>query len=342
MRLLRSLLVLPVAAVAFAAAPVAGAAAATCAPGADWPAARSADAAEVVSLVNAHRRGMGLGDLAASPTLTAGAEWKARHMAQYRYMTHEDPAPPVAQGVGDRLAACGFPPSAGWGENIAAGQRSPQEVMTSWLNSPPHRASIEKASFRAIGVGVAVAANGTPYWSQEFGATADSGSAPAAPQPGSGPAPVTPPASVPGASPVTPAPAAPAQGTPAPAAPGAPGTPAPAQAQVGALPGPVAPGTAAADVAATPALMARLEGRRVQLALGRSATVRLRVTRLRGGGCTVRRCVTATWRLKAGTHVRSIPRVKDLRPGRYRVTLAARPHEDAPRAVVRLRLTIPR
>ena len=47
--------------------------------------------------------------------------------------------------------------------------------MTAWLNSSGHRANIENASYRAIGIGVARASNGTYYWTQNFGTLADGG-----------------------------------------------------------------------------------------------------------------------------------------------------------------------
>jgi uncharacterized protein YkwD len=49
------------------------------------------------------------------------------------------------------------------GENIAKGQRSPQEVMTSWMNSPGHRQNILNPNFTKIGVAYY---NGE--WVQEF------------------------------------------------------------------------------------------------------------------------------------------------------------------------------
>lgn len=153
-----------------------------CTPGSDWGTVRGDLAAEVVSLVNQHRASLGLGALAQSPTLTAAAVWKARHMARYGYMSHNDPAPPVARSVADRLVACGYT-SGGWGENIAYGQRSAASVMQDWLGSPGHRANIERSSFRAIGVGVATAANGTPYWAQAFGAVAGGAVPPSPPPP---------------------------------------------------------------------------------------------------------------------------------------------------------------
>jgi uncharacterized YkwD family protein len=51
------------------------------------------------------------------------------------------------------------------GENIAMGQRTPEEVVKAWMNSPGHRANILKASFTHIGVGYV--ANGN-YWTQMF------------------------------------------------------------------------------------------------------------------------------------------------------------------------------
>src|SRR3712207_3986662 len=66
-----------------------------CSPGADWGTARSDLASQVVDLVNQHRQSRGLSTLAVSPTLTNAAVWKARHMARYLYMQHNDPAPPV-------------------------------------------------------------------------------------------------------------------------------------------------------------------------------------------------------------------------------------------------------
>ncbi|MDF2592072.1 MAG: sporulation protein, partial [Clostridia bacterium] len=51
------------------------------------------------------------------------------------------------------------------GENIAMGQRTPEEVVKAWMNSPGHRANILKSSFTHIGVGYV--ANGS-YWTQMF------------------------------------------------------------------------------------------------------------------------------------------------------------------------------
>src|SRR3982751_277260 len=84
-----------------------------CSPDSSWPAQNASLSSQVLTLINQHRAGMGLGQLVSSPSLTASAVWKARHMAAYNYMAHDDPAPPLARSPGDRIAACGYP-SAGW------------------------------------------------------------------------------------------------------------------------------------------------------------------------------------------------------------------------------------
>jgi uncharacterized protein YkwD len=163
----------------------ASAAVGDCTPGTGWGTVRSDYADRVVQLVNQHRSSLGLATLMVSPTLTKSAVWKSRHMAYYRYMTHDDPAPPVSRTIKDRLIACGYPAAtSGWGENIAYGYKTPEEVMQGWLNSSGHRANVENPSFRVIGVGAAAASTGTIYWAQNFGSYDDSGSATTTPPPG--------------------------------------------------------------------------------------------------------------------------------------------------------------
>jgi uncharacterized protein YkwD len=154
-----------------AALPAGAIAAGDCTPAASWPADRADLAAQVVALVNAHRAQLGLAPLVVSPTLTATAQWKARNMAALRYLDHDDPAPD-ARTADERVAACGYR-STMWGENIAMGYSTAQAVFDAWLDSPEHRANIERPEFRATGVG---AAGAPTYWAQSFGATVDAGS----------------------------------------------------------------------------------------------------------------------------------------------------------------------
>ena len=192
----------------------AAAAAGDCSPGADWGTVRADFAAQTVDLVNAHRATLGLRPLAIGSALQASAVWKARHMAKYGYMAHDDPAPPVARSTGERMAACGV--SGSWGENIAAGYPTPASVVNGWLNSPGHRANIENASYTAIGAGAASSASGQVYWAQTF-SSSGGGTPPPAPSPPVPPPPAPAP-SPPPSSPKPPAQPAPPATQPAPKA----------------------------------------------------------------------------------------------------------------------------
>ena len=118
---------------------------ATARPAASWPADRTDLAAQVVALVNAHRAQLGLQALVVSPALDAAATWKARNMAAYGYLDHDDPGPPAARTAAERVAACGYP-DAEWAEDIATGYATAQAVVDGWLGSPEHRANIERPS----------------------------------------------------------------------------------------------------------------------------------------------------------------------------------------------------
>jgi uncharacterized protein YkwD len=209
---------------------------AACTSDSSWPAANASFAQQVVDLVNAHRAALGLVTLSTDPALTDSAVWKARHMAQYLYFTHEDPAPPVARDPFARMAQCGYTQNAAMGENIALGQTSPAAVMTAWLDSPGHKANIENGSYRAIGVGAAAGADGIE-WVQDFGSVVGAGNTPPSPPPPPQPAPPPPPPP-PAPSPPPAPPAPPKSSTPVlpPATPVVPSStePAGAEAQIGA------------------------------------------------------------------------------------------------------------
>ena len=55
------------------------------------------------------------------------------------------------------------------GENLAAGQATPAQVMADWMESAGHRANILEASFVELGVGVRTGGTYGTYWVQEFG-----------------------------------------------------------------------------------------------------------------------------------------------------------------------------
>jgi len=56
----------------------------------------------------------------------------------------------------------------GVGENLAAGQTTPAEVVTAWMNSEGHRTNIMNASYTKIGVGYVTGGTYGHYWTQLF------------------------------------------------------------------------------------------------------------------------------------------------------------------------------
>ncbi|MDJ0619725.1 MAG: CAP domain-containing protein [Calothrix sp. MO_192.B10] len=64
--------------------------------------------------------------------------------------------------VGVRVKRSGYKFSA-VAENVAKGQRTPSQVVKSWMNSPGHRRNILNPRYTEIGVGYA-----NRYWTQVF------------------------------------------------------------------------------------------------------------------------------------------------------------------------------
>ena len=131
----------------------------------------------VLELVNAARarpRRCGRSLLEAAPpltlsrTLTDVAMSHARDMAQHRSMDHRgsDGSQPD-----ERVTRAGYR----WraiGENIAAGQRTADAVVATWLDSPGHCTNIMEPQFTEMGIAFALAPSRNPpiYWAQEFAA----------------------------------------------------------------------------------------------------------------------------------------------------------------------------
>ncbi|MFJ3903910.1 CAP domain-containing protein [Streptomyces sp. NPDC090025] len=118
---------------------------------------------QVVNLVNAERRKGGCPALRADGRLRSAAQRHADDMAARDYYAH---AGRDGRDAGDRITAAGYDWSS-WGENIHRGPRSPAQAVAEWMNSEGHRANILNCSFRDLGVGVNLTANG-PWWVQDF------------------------------------------------------------------------------------------------------------------------------------------------------------------------------
>ena len=105
--------------------------------------------ASVIDLTNAERKKQGLPALQAYPELNNVADMKAKDMNDKGYFSHTSP---TYGSPFDMMRDFGITYQSA-GENIAQGQRSPEEVVKAWMNSEGHRANILNDKYTHIGVG---------------------------------------------------------------------------------------------------------------------------------------------------------------------------------------------
>ena len=121
---------------------------------------------EVVDRTNAERARHGLRPLAVDARLTAAAQAHSADMVRRGFFAHESPD---GRQVWDRASAAGYAYRK-VAENIAAGQRTAEEVVRGWMGSPGHRANILDGDLTQLGVGRADGGSYSVYWTQVFGA----------------------------------------------------------------------------------------------------------------------------------------------------------------------------
>ncbi|MED2839867.1 CAP domain-containing protein [Bacillus wiedmannii] len=115
----------------------------------------------VVELTNAERAKQGLPALKIDTELSKVARVKSEDMQKNNYFDHNSP---TYGSPFDMMKKFGISYTSA-GENIAQGQRTPEEVVQAWMNSAGHRANILNNGFTHIGVGYVESGN---YWTQQF------------------------------------------------------------------------------------------------------------------------------------------------------------------------------
>jgi uncharacterized protein YkwD len=126
--------------------------------------------AEMLAQVNALRRKAGAPALKMDRDLQQAAQGHAEDMLARGYFAHKSPS---GTSVRERSREAGYQ----WrtiGENIAEGQTSVDEVVTTWMGSPGHRQNILNPDFRDLGIGLVLGKNRSGeyrvIWVQNFGA----------------------------------------------------------------------------------------------------------------------------------------------------------------------------
>lgn len=112
--------------------------------------------ADVLAAVNRYRRQAGVAAIEEGGCANASALHHAEAQAAAGRMFHRT--------LSQIEAACKMV----GGENIAYGYATPAAALQAWWASPAHRANILDGRYRTMGVAMAYATDGTPYYTQVF------------------------------------------------------------------------------------------------------------------------------------------------------------------------------
>lgn len=105
--------------------------------------------AELTDLIQNYRVSLGLDALVLDPEMSLLARAHSHHMGQHRFFDHPNPEGDLACDRAIRADVTWT----GFGENIATGQETSDEVFADWLASDTHRRVIEDSDWTHVGTG---------------------------------------------------------------------------------------------------------------------------------------------------------------------------------------------
>ena len=116
-----------------------------------------------LDLINDYRKRNGAGPLSLNDNLGAAADAHSRDMAKKDYFRHSN--------TKQLIERHGYNNWKTYGENIAAGQETAEQVFKAWQKSNPHDKNMRDKSFTDIGIGRAHAKRSKYgwYWTTIFG-----------------------------------------------------------------------------------------------------------------------------------------------------------------------------
>lgn len=117
--------------------------------------------AQVIDLTNKEREKNGLPALQSSQQVSNVAREKSQDMEEKNYFSHTSP---TYGSPFDMMQRFGVQYETA-GENIAMGQKTPEEVVKAWMDSEGHRKNILNGTYTEIGVGYNEEGQ---YWTQMF------------------------------------------------------------------------------------------------------------------------------------------------------------------------------
>jgi uncharacterized protein YkwD len=119
---------------------------------------------DILVRTNAQRAAHGCAALRSDAKIAYAARVQSNYMARTGVFSHTGSG---GSTFATRIRAQGY--TAPLAENIAWGYPTAAGVVSAWMASPGHRANILNCKAKAAGVGVAYSANGTPYYTEDFG-----------------------------------------------------------------------------------------------------------------------------------------------------------------------------
>lgn len=120
---------------------------------------------DLISMTNAERESRGLAPMRYDERLALAALRHSEDQARQGRVSHKGSD---GSTLAMRIDEVGY----GWSslsENVAMGYTNVESVMAGWMASDDHRRNILSANVD-VGVGLAYAADGRPYWTQVFAA----------------------------------------------------------------------------------------------------------------------------------------------------------------------------
>jgi uncharacterized protein YkwD len=120
----------------------------------------------LLELHNRARAQVGARPLSLDRKLHLAAQKHADWMSLNRSLEHwQETGTPgfFGRNLAERVHLAGYRLRTG-GENIALGQRGPEQVVAAWLSSPGHRQNIQDTAYQHAGFGLSYDSSGRPYW----------------------------------------------------------------------------------------------------------------------------------------------------------------------------------
>ena len=116
-----------------------------------------------LDLINAYRRQINAGNLSLHNSLGAAADFHSRDMAKRNFFRHSN--------TKQLIERHGYKNWRAYGENIAAGQQTADQVFKAWKQSADHDRNMRDKDFTEIGIGRAYSKGSKYgwYWTTVFG-----------------------------------------------------------------------------------------------------------------------------------------------------------------------------